>query len=106
MDRIRRALDLARLERERTSDPRSFEAPPAPAANPAPAVDFSASPAANGPPARISYTCTRVFEPTPGDLERSRIFPPGSVEPAAVAFRMLRTQVLQHGRQRLAHARN
>jgi protein-tyrosine kinase len=95
MDRIRRALDLARLERERTSDPRSFEAPPAPAANPAPAVDFSASPAANGPPARISYTCTRVFEPTPGDLERSRIFPPGSVEPAAVAFRMLRTQVLQ-----------
>jgi protein-tyrosine kinase len=95
MDRIRRALDLARLERERTSDPRSIETPPPPNANISPAVDFTASPAANGPPSRISYTCTRVFEPAAGDLERSRIFPPGSAEPAAVAFRMLRTQVLQ-----------
>src|SRR5580704_1210910 len=60
-----------------------------------PAPDFTVAPAANGPPSRISYTCTRVFTPAADHLEQNRIFPPGSTEPAALAFRMLRTQVLQ-----------
>jgi Mrp family chromosome partitioning ATPase len=36
-----------------------------------------------------------VFEPSAEVLERNRILNPGSADPAAVAFRMLRTQVLQ-----------
>jgi protein-tyrosine kinase len=99
MDRIRRALDLARMERARATDlpplQPPFEAPSATEASVPPAADFTATPAANGSPARISYSHTRVFTPLPNDLERNRIFPPGSAAPAAVAFRMLRTQVLQ-----------
>jgi protein-tyrosine kinase len=106
MDRIRRALDLARLERARATETPSTEATPPPAAGASTAPEFTASPAANGPPAKISYFCTRVFAPTADQLERNRIFSPGSTAPAALAFRMLRTQVLQrmdaHGWRTLA----
>jgi protein-tyrosine kinase len=100
MDRIRRALDLARMERARETDPPPLDAPPieAPAptgASTSAAADFTMAPAANGPPSKISYTCTRVFTPAADHLERNRIFPPGSTEPAALAFRMLRTQAMQ-----------
>src|ERR1700734_2482007 len=101
MDRIRRALDLARIERARAADlpplePSQLEALPATEeSNVSPPADFTAAPAANGPPSKISYAFTRVFTPAVDHLERNRIFPPGSTEPAAVAFRMLRTQVLQ-----------
>jgi Mrp family chromosome partitioning ATPase len=46
-------------------------------------------------PELIIYTRTRVFTPHPAILERNRIMNPMSADPAAVAFRMLRTQVLQ-----------
>jgi Mrp family chromosome partitioning ATPase len=52
-------------------------------------------PAANGTIPGIAYTQTRVFVPDPAVLERNRIFNSDSTEPAAVAFRMLRTQVIQ-----------
>jgi len=95
VDRIRRALDLARLERVRAAESHSIEAPPQPEIAASPAGEFAVAPAASGPPSRISYTCTRVFTPAADHLERNRILPPGSTAPAARAFRMLRTQVLQ-----------
>jgi Mrp family chromosome partitioning ATPase len=53
---------------------------------------------ANAPtrePGAIVYTQTRVFAPSAPVLERNRILDPESGDAAAVAFRMLRTQVLQ-----------
>jgi Mrp family chromosome partitioning ATPase len=43
----------------------------------------------------IVYSRTRVFTPDPVVLERNRIINPASADPAAGAYRMLRTQVLQ-----------
>jgi Mrp family chromosome partitioning ATPase len=89
MDRIRKALDLARLERE------------SPGASPATGTGTSPSPAAaaarpaQASLASITYTRTRVFTPSPGLLEANRIVDPASADPAAAAFRLLRTQVLQ-----------
>src|ERR1700691_6339154 len=89
MDRIRKALDLARLERAQGDE--QFER----AAN----KDPPNEPLLNEPLARtptaIVYSRTRVFTPPAEVLERSRIMLPGSEDPAAAAFRMLRTQVLQ-----------
>jgi protein-tyrosine kinase len=90
MDRIRRALDLARVERAQAAIP----APEATDAGPAPAPEVRSPPEGN-PPAVISYVRSHVFTPSAELLERNRIFGPGSSEPAAVAYRMLRTQVLQ-----------
>jgi protein-tyrosine kinase len=89
MDRIRKALDLARMERARVLG--------SPAEYPAnvEVAEFAAEPAANGPPASIAYTRTRVFTPSARLLENNRILDPASAAPAAAAFRMLRTQVLQ-----------
>jgi Mrp family chromosome partitioning ATPase len=88
MDRIRKALDLARLERAQTG--------------PAPRID-RASPheepvephRTSAAPTTIQYSRTKVFMPPPGHLERNRIMNPDAAEPAAAAYRMLRTQVLQ-----------
>lgn len=106
MDRIRRALDLARLERARATESPPIEEAASPAVDTSAAPEFTAAPAANGPPSIISYSCTRVFTPAADQLERHRIFSPGSTAPAALAFRMLRTQVLQrmdaHGWRTLA----
>jgi Mrp family chromosome partitioning ATPase len=111
MDRVRKALDLARLERSQTANPPPAEPAAvhagageadassgagfmaAPAANAPPTAN--APPAANAPPTGIAYACTRVFTPSSDVLERNRIFSPASASPAAAAFRMLRTQVLQ-----------
>src|SRR6202021_3757532 len=84
MDRIRKALDLARWERVHHE-----------AASTAAVTEFDAVPAANGSPASIVYFRTRVFTPSAGVLEDNRIINPASTDPAAVAFRMLRPQVLQ-----------
>lgn len=84
MDRIRRALDLARLERAHHE-----------AASPAAVTEFDPVPAANGSPASIVYSQTRVFAPIASVLEDNRIINPASADRASVAFRMLRTQVLQ-----------
>ena len=82
MDRIRKAVDLAREERARALEPvgdeqRSADLRPA-----------------NSLPARIEYTKTRTFEPSAALLETNRIISPGDSTSAAAAFRMLRTQVL------------
>jgi Mrp family chromosome partitioning ATPase len=148
MDRIRKALDLARLERAQAVNAR----PPPQETFPATADDFIAELLANEPPAiapvsndrlaatpvskepagteavenasatktpaatgrelpksparDIEYICTRTIAPSDEMLERNRVFNPGSVQPAAVAFRMLRTQVVQrmdaHGWRTLA----
>lgn len=93
MDRIRKALDLARLERAHGGPPPRLDRPrPAEAAEaigdvPATAVDASAAP--------IVYVQTSVFTPSDADLERNRVLSSGATGPAAAAYRMLRTQVLQ-----------
>jgi protein-tyrosine kinase len=88
MDRIRKALDLARQERDGSLDllmggPRPF--------------DLKAGPRL---PAVIEYTATRTFSPASAHLEANRVMRPAAPDdtapnPAAAAFRMLRTQVLQ-----------
>lgn len=83
MDRIRRALDLARVQRAR---------PVGAVVEPLRPVETKA--AANSP-AAIRYTNTRIFSPTVALLESNRIIDTSSPSPAAAAFRMLRTQVLQ-----------
>lgn len=97
MDRIRKALDLARLERSEPGEVQRLER-----STPESAPD----PVATPKPISIVYTRTTVFTPQADVLERNRIMNPASVEPAAVAFRMLRTQVLQrmdaHGWRSLA----
>ncbi len=87
MDRIRKALDLARLERASPAELRRDDRKEAP--------ESSAEPPPKGLPAAISYTRTRVFTPSPDVLESNRILNPRSADSASVAFRMLRTQVLQ-----------
>jgi Mrp family chromosome partitioning ATPase len=112
MDRIRKALDLAKLERAQSAEPARGERvqPAEPArgerAQPAPqpaesawgeraAVQLSSasSPALAG--TSILYARTRVFTPQESVLERNRILSPNAGTQAAAAFRMLRTQVLQ-----------
>jgi len=90
MDRIRKALDLARLERAKPVEPAASVEPLVP----------DPEPAGNGttvktPLAAIVYTRTRAFTPAPAVLEANRVMHTGSAEPGAVAFRMLRTQVVQ-----------
>ena len=83
VDRIRKALDLARQERDR-----AFNGP-AEGPRPIDAVSRALVPAA------IEYTITQVFSPSAELLESNRIVSAASASPAAAAFRMLRTQVLQ-----------
>ena len=89
MDRIRKALDLAREERVRVlgddpvPEPVSVSEPPMPPKPPATL------------PGSIAYTRTRVFSPRAEALEANRVVNPASLGSAAAAFRMLRTQVLQ-----------
>jgi protein-tyrosine kinase len=83
VDRIRKALDLARQERNRNSSPeprtqQSVESRQAPHLH-----------------AAIVYTHTQVFHPEPITLESNRIVNPSGNDSAAAAFRMLRTQVIQ-----------
>jgi Mrp family chromosome partitioning ATPase len=81
-------LDLARLDRVQVDPvPRIDRA--APLEEPTEVHGLSAL------PTEIRYTRTKVFEAPPGHLERNRIMNPDAGEPAAVAYRMLRTQVLQ-----------
>jgi Mrp family chromosome partitioning ATPase len=88
-------MDLSRAERaertERLGAPQPVRTPESPAARP----QTRTPRAVGGPPASIVYARTRVFTPSAGLLERNRIVNPASADPAAGAFRMLRTQVLQ-----------
>jgi Mrp family chromosome partitioning ATPase len=93
MDRIRKALDLAREERLRPLDPVAAERHRP--------LDGSAEeyPAESMPftrlPTYIQYTRTRTFCPTEALLESNRIVGVAGPSAAAAAFRMLRTQILQ-----------
>jgi Mrp family chromosome partitioning ATPase len=102
MDRVRKALDRARLERAQPVEALRSE-PPTDAAHdvqalrsePPSETAHHAPLAASGVPAVIAYTRTRVFAPSLSILERNRVLHSDSPDPAAAAFRMLRTQVLQ-----------
>jgi len=106
MERIRKALDLARLERSLPGEAPHAGTRPIPSEPAAGADEAPRSGALQPSLASIVYTRTRVFTPSAEVLESNRIMNPGSAEPAAVAFRMLRTQVLQrmeaHGWRSLA----
>jgi protein-tyrosine kinase len=101
MDRIRKALDLARLERSQSSETERVDRN---------MRDFSGEAvemhAPTPTPTPIVYSRTKIFSPGRDVLERNRVLDPSSTEAAAAAFRMLRTQVLQrmdaHGWHSLA----
>lgn len=82
MDRIRKALDLARQERAGVVGDRD-------------PIIKSSEPVAARFQHSIVYTHTRVFLPDAATLEANRIVDPNGGTSAAAAFRMLRTQILQ-----------
>jgi Mrp family chromosome partitioning ATPase len=100
MDRIRKALDRARDERET----QVASVPPQVASVPAQVAVHPV--AATARPAAPRYTHTAVFTPVQALLEQRCVLAQGAEGPAAAAFRLLRTQVLQrmteHGFQTLA----
>ena len=121
MDRIRKALDLARQQRAQNPVEKMAlvssagvthiplpKRPPPPEVEErvVPPEDPQTPPDANGAALDIVYTQTQVFATQPTILEKNRIFSSTSSEPGAVAFRMLRTQVIQrmdaHGWRSLA----
>lgn len=83
MDRIRKALDLAREERERYHKPDS------------PGSVDSERRSDHSVPTAIVYERTRSYTPPQALLNQNRIIDSASSDPAAAAFRMLRTQVMQ-----------
>lgn len=93
MDRIRKALDLAREERDRGFDPDVQAVTIDPEAK----AHLTSEPSRSSPglPTQIVYTNTRVFTPDAAALESKRIVNPASNSTAVAAFRMLRTQVIQ-----------
>ena len=98
MDRIRQALDRAREERAQAKDVASTGFNDQQSSTLQPSTTTAAGKGAaalRGSPASLIYTQTRVFTPSAELLEDNRILNPASSEPAASAFRMLRTQVLQ-----------
>jgi protein-tyrosine kinase len=99
MDRIRKALDLARLERSQSSETERVDRNLRDVS--AEAIEMHAQ-----TPTSIVYSRTKIFSPSRDVLERNRVLDPSSTEAAAAAFRMLRTQVLQrmdaHGWHSLA----
>lgn len=108
-ERIKKAMELARAERERVlrdapadaPDQRgSIESPPAPVLAPVPRPN---SAAAEDGPVRADgrpIAPIRLIEPAPGAIENALLLRPGMVGQAAHAFRLLRTQVLQRMRPR------
>ena len=84
MDKIRKALDLARLERQHQLDdaPRLRDA-------------VGSAVRRHTPIGVIAYSGTRVVQVLPEYLETRRVVAPGTPGPASAGFRMLRTQVLQ-----------
>jgi protein-tyrosine kinase len=86
MERIRKALDLARLERGQLERPHVERVS---------IIAEAVPPQARVPPTSIVYGRTAVFTPSQELLERNRIISPTTPTSAASAYRMLRTQVLQ-----------
>jgi protein-tyrosine kinase len=87
MDRIRKALDRARVERTHAdAGTARLESVAVAEDQPRPRIVASGS---------ITYSITKVFSPPDEHLERHRIMKPTSTGAAPAAYRMLRTQVLQ-----------
>jgi protein-tyrosine kinase len=95
MDRIRKALDLARAERAQLLERTRIEPTLEPVVVAQSVVESKEPPAANMAAEEIRLTRTQAFSPSADILERNRILDPGSRDAAVVAFRMLRTHVLQ-----------
>ena len=95
MDRIRTALDRARVERGHTGENLRADRGVQPSTAEIGVGAKPAASAAHAAPAPIVYTKTRVFSPSARTLEANRIMNPASSDQGAAAFRMLRTQVLQ-----------
>jgi|SRR5580658_3211769 protein-tyrosine kinase len=91
MESVRQALDRARVERVQIGDAARAGRGSAPWAT----ETSAASPTQAATPGCFVYTHTRIFTPSAEVLEDNRILDPSSDAPAAAAFRMLRTQVLQ-----------
>jgi Mrp family chromosome partitioning ATPase len=94
VDRIRKALDLARADRVRLLEG------PAPDIEPGREQPAVASASPETPPGDraasvITYTRTRIYSPRETVLEANRVVKPAHGDTAAAAYRMLRTQVLQ-----------
>jgi Mrp family chromosome partitioning ATPase len=93
MERISRALELARAQREAND---SGKGPPA-----APQFDPEArQPSASREGAAQEHSDSVLFrspinEVDPATLERERILPPGAAGPLGSSYKMLRTQVMQ-----------
>lgn len=87
MDRIRKALDMARQQRELAPEPATLPR--------APGEPARGHRTQSVLPAHIIYTETQVFQPDPATLEANRIIHPSRRDAVASAFRMLRTQVIQ-----------
>jgi protein-tyrosine kinase len=86
MDRIRKALDRARVERTHADVG-------AARAEPVAVAEEQAKP--RGVAAGVTYHITKAFSPEDEHLERNRIMRPAATGAAPAAYRMLRTQVLQ-----------
>jgi Mrp family chromosome partitioning ATPase len=101
VDRIRKALDLARIERTKLVDVASEDGTTDDIQ-----ADIRNASSAKAALAAIVYSRTKVYSPSPDVLERNRVLNPAFGESAGGAFRMLRTQVLQrmdeHGWRSLA----
>ncbi len=95
MDKIRKALDLARLERAESSDAAREKVDPPRAGTRTTSAGLLGTAAARGALNQIVYSRTRVFLPSAELLEANRIMNPVASDPGAAAYRMLRTQVLQ-----------
>ncbi|MGA2399429.1 MAG: CpsD/CapB family tyrosine-protein kinase [Steroidobacteraceae bacterium] len=87
MDRIRKALDLARMERPHTEA--------APRLEPVATVEQPSIPPHVVQAGTITYSLTKRFKPPAEHLERNRIMSTTATGAAPAAYRMLRTQVLQ-----------
>jgi len=88
MERIKQALEKARRERG-----------DAPAVGDL-GVPQPRRPGAPAEPASITYTETRVFQPSADLLRRNRVLLGGEKLPGVAAYKMLRTQVLQRMKEK------
>jgi len=99
VERIKRAMELARQERESAAQGTSVAASPAGVAP----SQATAAPGASQPPAPSADDqgdVSRIIGVSEKTLQESRLLLPGMVGEAAHGFRLLRTQVLQRMRQR------
>jgi len=99
VERIKRAMELARQERESAAQGTPVAAAPAGAA-PSQATAAPGASASPAPSADDQGDVSRIIGVSEKTLQESRLLLPGMVGEAAHGFRLLRTQVLQRMRQR------